>query len=158
MIEARRAVAEDAAELVRLRAVMLGSMSGEPPEPGPWQQEATEVLLTRLAQRPATMAAYVVDRPDGGGLAACAVGTVEQRLGGPGNPAGLSGYVFNVATDAAYRRRGFSRACLVALLDWFARRGVGKVDLRASADGAPLYASLGFVPTSGTMRMSARAR
>ena len=34
-----------------------------------------------------------------------------------------------------------------ALLDWFRERGVRKVDLTASADGEPLYASLGFVRT-----------
>jgi GNAT superfamily N-acetyltransferase len=70
-----------------------------------------------------------------------------QRLPGPNDPTGLRGYVYNVATDAAYRRRGFSRACLRGLLDWFDDHGVGTVDLRASRDGEPLYASLGFVRT-----------
>ncbi|MFY1577823.1 GNAT family N-acetyltransferase [Verrucosispora sp. WMMD703] len=48
----------------------------------------------------------------------------------------------------AYRRRGFSRACLGALLDWFVERGVRTVDLKASAEGEPLYQELGFRPTS----------
>jgi hypothetical protein len=34
---------------------------------------------------------------------------------------------------------------MTALLDWYARRGIGGIDLRASAAGEPLYASLGFV-------------
>lgn len=34
-----------------------------------------------------------------------------------------------------------------ALLDWFRERGVRRVDLRASEEGEPLYASLGFVRT-----------
>lgn len=97
MIKARRATGADAGELVRLRAVMLASMTG------------------------------------------------EERLSSPGNPEGLFGYVFNVATDPAHRRRGYSRACVTALVDWYRERGVGIVDLRASAAAEPLYASLGFV-------------
>ena len=71
----------------------------------------------------------------------------------PGNPTGLRGYVYNVATDPAYRRRGFSRACMTALLGWYAERGVGVVDLRASPEGEPLYTGLGFTRTKEpTMR------
>ena len=101
-------------------------------------------------ERPAsspTMAAFVVDRPDGTGLAACAVGTIEHRLGAPGDPQGRTGYVFSVATDPDMRRRGFSRQCMTALLDWFRAQGVRKVDLRASAEAEPLYRSLGFART-----------
>ncbi len=159
VIEARTAVGADAVELVRLRAVMLGSMRGRPPEPGAWQDEAVTTLRERLGGPAATMAAYVVNAPDGPGLAACAVGTIDRRLGGPDNPSGLTGYVFNVVTDAAYRRRGFSRACMTALLGWFAGREVPRVDLRASVEGEPLYLSLGFVPTAGpTLRLSTARR
>ncbi|MFC7243878.1 GNAT family N-acetyltransferase [Catellatospora aurea] len=150
MIETRRAVTADAAELVRLRAVMLGAMAGRPVEPGPWQQEAVALLRSRLEEPEPVMAAYVVDVPGGAGLAACAVGAIELRLGGPGNPSGRTGYVYNVVTDEAYRRRGFSRACMEALLGWFAERGVSTVDLRATADGEPLYRALGFAPVSHT--------
>ena len=73
-------------------------------------------------------------------------GLEDRRLPGPRDPVGLRGYVYNVATDPAYRRRGFSRACMTAVLEWFAERAVHLVDLRA-ADGEPLYASLGFVRT-----------
>ena len=54
------------------------------------------------------------------------------------------GYVFNVCTDPRHRRRGYSRACLTALLDWYHDRGVRTVDLRTSASAQPLYRSLGF--------------
>jgi GNAT superfamily N-acetyltransferase len=91
-----------------------------------------------------TLAAFVVDRPDGTGLASCAVGTIEHRLGAPGDPEGRTGYVFSVATDPDMRRRGFSRECMTALLEWFRSQGVRKVDLRATAEAEPLYRSLGF--------------
>ncbi|MEU4499397.1 GNAT family N-acetyltransferase [Streptomyces sp. NPDC023998] len=141
---ARRATPEDAEELVRLRKVMQDSYLGPDPDVS-WQIAAVATLRKKLADPDADLTAFVVERP--GGLAACAVGTIEYRLGGPGNPHGTSGYVFSVATDPDRRRRGHSRACMEALLAWFRERGVHRIDLRASPDGEPLYASLGFVRT-----------
>jgi ribosomal protein S18 acetylase RimI-like enzyme len=141
MIEVRRAGPEDADELMRLRTVMFGGT----PEPGPWLDAGAEVLRRQLADPADRVASFVV--PGDGGLVACVVGAIDERLPGPHNPIGWRGYVYNVATDPAYRRRGFSRACMQALLEWFAERGVGSVDLRASPDGEPLYTSLGFART-----------
>ncbi|MBG0568247.1 GNAT family N-acetyltransferase [Actinoplanes sp. NEAU-A11] len=112
-----------------------------------WREPARRSLVRRLGEPEPTLAAFVADRPDGTGLAACVVGLIEERLGNPRNPTGLAGYVFSVATDPDMRRRGYSRACMTALLDWFRSRGVGVADLRASPDGEPLYAALGFVRT-----------
>ncbi|MGW7286848.1 GNAT family N-acetyltransferase [Streptomyces sp. NPDC054847] len=141
----RRATPADAEELVRLRKVMTDSVAGPSPDVS-WQPAAVATLRDRLADPDGTLTAFVVERP-GGGLAACAVGTIEYRLGSPGNPEGTCGYVFSVATDEDMRRRGCSRACVEGLLGWFRERGVRKIDLRASEDGEPLYASLGFVRT-----------
>ena len=48
---------------------------------------------------------------------------------------------------------------MTALLAWYADRGVGAVDLRASPDGEPLYADLGFTRTSAAgMRLFIPAR
>ena len=143
----RPAVPGDADELVRLRAVMLIDMSTRDWNDD-WRDPARATLLARLGSDRPTLAGFVVDRPDGAGLAACALGSIEARLGNPWNADGLVGYVFNVATDPDQRRRGYSRACVTALLDWFAGRGIRTVDLRASPDGEPLYRSLGFQPTA----------
>src|SRR4051812_1299791 len=122
-MSARQATPEDAAELVRLRAVLLQTFgrSGWDDE---WREPAAETLRKRLAEPDPTMAAFVVDRSDATGLAACVLGTIESRLGGPGDPAGRVGYVFSVATDPDQRRRGHCRSCMVALLDWFRARGI----------------------------------
>jgi GNAT superfamily N-acetyltransferase len=100
MIEVRRAVPDDAPELIRLRGVMFDDLDGD-----------------------------------------------------PANPSGRYGYVFNVATDPDCRRRGYSRACMVAVLDWYRERGVRKVDLKATEAGEPLYRSLGFVRSLAHMPM-----
>jgi ribosomal protein S18 acetylase RimI-like enzyme len=147
MNEVRRATPDDADELMRLRVVMMTGLSGATePEPGPWLKEGADVLRRQLADPTDRLAAFVVDRPDGG-LAACVVGAIDERLPGPGGRSPLKGYVYNVATDPGYRRRGYSRACMQALLAWYAARDVPLVDLRASPDGEPLYESLGFVRT-----------
>lgn len=144
MIDVRRAGPEDADELMAMRAVMMGALWG-PAEPGDWMKAGAELLRTRLPG--SRMAAFVVDRADGGGIAACAVGEIDQRLPGPGDPTGLRGYIYNVATREEHRRRGYSRACMEALLRWFEDEGVGAVDLRASPDGENLYTELGFKRT-----------
>ncbi|MGX1407638.1 GNAT superfamily N-acetyltransferase [Streptomyces ambofaciens] len=81
-------------------------------------------------------------------------GTLEYRIGGPDRPAnGLIGYVFSVATDPDARRRGYARACMDELLEWFRERGAGHVMLTASPDAEPLYASMGFThDTTPSMR------
>jgi GNAT superfamily N-acetyltransferase len=155
MIDVRPAGPDDAEELMALRAVMLSAMNGSPAPAGAWQATGADLLRSSLGK---TTAAFVVDRPDGPALAACAVGQVDQRLPGPGDPTGLRGYVYNVATLPAYRRRGFSRACMTALLEWYAELGVGAIDLRASPEGEPLYHSLGFRRTSSpAMRLITHA-
>ncbi|PRY27516.1 GNAT family N-acetyltransferase [Pseudosporangium ferrugineum] len=144
MIEARQGGPADAPELMRLRKVMIDSAGGEPAPAGEWQDAGIAILGERLGDPAGPLAAFVVDRPDGPGLAACVVGAIDRRLPSPDNPGGLRGYVYNVATDPGYRRRGYSRACMTALIAWYARRGVDVIGLRASPDGEPLYASLGF--------------
>ncbi|MCW2898675.1 MAG: acetyltransferase [Streptosporangiaceae bacterium] len=154
MRQARRATGADAAELVRLRGVMLASVEGqEAPDDG-WRQVASETLRARLDEPDPMLVAFVMDRPGRpGALAACAIGAVQYRLAGPGNPTSETGYVFSVATDPDCRRQGYSRSCMTALLGWYRRRGITTIDLRATSEGEPLYRSLGFVPTPEAMRL-----
>lgn len=150
----RRAVAEDAEEVLRLRQVMIDSMT--PDSPAGWQAESLPALRTRLADPDGQFAAYVVDHPDRpDALAALVVGTLEYRIGGPDRPpGGLIGYVFSVATDPDARRRGYARACMDELLRWFRERGASHVMLTASPDAEPLYSSLGFTrDTTPSMRL-----
>ncbi|MGN6302531.1 MAG: GNAT family N-acetyltransferase [Angustibacter sp.] len=136
---ARRATSADVVELVRLRGVMFASM-GEPHE-GPWAEECHRFLAEHLDG--GRLAASVVEAPDGARLAACAVGVIDLRLPSPTRQ-GPMGHISSVATDERWRRRGFARAAVSDLLDWFVEQGVGRVQLSASRDGEGLYRSLGF--------------
>ncbi|MFE7767435.1 GNAT family N-acetyltransferase [Streptomyces sp. NPDC057438] len=140
----RRAMAEDARELLRLRQVMIDSMPGADRSTD-WHAESLPTVRRRLADPCGDFTAFVVDRPERpGALAALAAGTVDYRIGRAGNPHGAVGHVFSVATDPDARRRGYARACVDALLNWFRERGAGHVHLTASAEAEPLYASMGF--------------
>ena len=147
-VAARRAVAGDEGEVARLRLEMSSTLFG-PTEEGPWTGESLGRLARWLADPDATTAAFVVDAPDGRGLAASVIGTYYERLPGPRNPSGLSGYVYGVATDSRWRRRGCSRAAMTALLDWFDQRGVPRIELHASEYGEGLYRQLGFTDPGG---------
>lgn len=139
-METRRATTDDIPELVRLRQVMMDSVWSEPPADD-WRVTCVAILQQALAD--GSMCAVVVDSPDGG-LAACGVGMVAQRLPGPGCASGRYGYVQSMCTDEAWRRKGLARAVVEGLMAWFAEQGVVRVDLHASSMGEPLYRSLGF--------------
>ncbi|MDN0194474.1 GNAT family N-acetyltransferase [Streptomyces sp. S.PNR 29] len=141
----RRALPKDAEEVMRLRQVMIDSMSAEGPSSAEWHAESLPTLRARLAEPDGEFAAFVVGHPERPErLAALAAGTLEYRIGRAGNPHGRIGYVFSVATDPDARRRGYARACMEALLEWFRERGAGYVMLTASPDAEPLYESMGF--------------
>ncbi|MGW1747970.1 GNAT family N-acetyltransferase [Streptomyces sp. NPDC002092] len=142
----RRAVPEDAREVLRLRQVMIDALPGSDPATD-WHAQSLPGLRERLGETEGNFAAFVVDHPERpGALAALVAGTVDYRIGKAGDPHGAVGYVFSVATDPDARRRGYARACMDTLLDWFRECGAARVHLTASPDAEPLYASLGFKP------------
>jgi ribosomal protein S18 acetylase RimI-like enzyme len=140
----RRAEAADAADLVRLRAQMFTDM-GRPAgdDADPWRASAEDWFAGRLV-REREFAAFVVDDPDDG-VVACSAGICDFHAPGPGNLTGVRGHVFNMSTFPAHRRRGYARACLEALLEWFRdETEVRMVNLNATQDGIALYRSVGF--------------
>ncbi|MBB6433994.1 GNAT family N-acetyltransferase [Streptomyces candidus] len=140
----RRATAADAPEVLRLRQVMIDSIE-RADRSTDWHAASLPVLREQLAHPGPSFAAFVADHPERPGrLRSLACGTLEYRIGSPANPEGCYGYVFSVATDPDQRRRGLARATMEALLHWFREHGATTIDLGASPEAEPLYASLGF--------------
>ncbi|MBY8883244.1 GNAT family N-acetyltransferase [Streptomyces sp. PTM05] len=153
----RSAGPADASELMRLRRLMFEAMNGHA-EHGRWERTGIELIRSMLAAAPGEpstprLGAFVVDAGPGAGLAACAVGTVEQRLPAPSHPTGRFGFVFNVCTDPAHRGRGYARATTEALLCWFAEQGVTRVDLHATAEAEGMYRVMGFAEHSTALSL-----
>jgi len=140
----RRAEAADAADLVRLRAQMLADMGRcAGGDDDPWRASAEDWFAGRLV-RGREFASFLVDDPDDG-VVACSAGICDYHAPGPGNLTGVRGHVFNMSTLPAHRRRGYARACLEALLEWFRDETEARVvNLNATPDGIALYRTVGF--------------
>jgi GNAT superfamily N-acetyltransferase len=146
MSAVRRALPEDAEEVLRLRQVMTDSVFASDPSVA-WHGESLPTLRAELGEPDGDFAAFVVDHPERPGALACLVaGTIDNRIGTASDPRGMVGFVFSVATDPDARRRGYARACMTPLLEWFRGRGARRVQLTASPEAEPLYVSLGFRP------------
>lgn len=148
----RRAVPGDEEEIQRLRHRMALDVFGATP---PALDEPNHVAAVKKVRAwleagdEAGTACFVIDALDGSGLAASAIGAVDERLPSGRNPSGRSGYIYGVCTDERYRRRGYSRLVLQALLDWYAGQGIPRIELHASEYGETLYRELGFEPPMG---------
>ncbi|MFI1953129.1 GNAT family N-acetyltransferase [Streptomyces xinghaiensis] len=147
-VPVRRAVIADAEELARIRQLSLTC----PTEPwttprglpdGPWTKDCREAFAALLGDND-TFAAFVVDAAPGR-LAAGAVGLLLPRLPGPDSSKPFNGEINAVATDPRFRRCGYGRAVVGALMDWMVSRDCHRISLTSSSEGEPLYASLGFV-------------
>jgi GNAT superfamily N-acetyltransferase len=143
-LNVRRATVADAADLVRLRAQMLAEMGqAVGADDDPWRASGEQWFKDRLA-RPGEFASFVVDDPDDG-VVACSAGICDFHAPGPGNLTGVRGHLFNMSTLPGHRKRGYARACLEALLDWFRDETDARVIyLNATRDGIALYRSAGF--------------
>ncbi|WP_329594894.1 GNAT family N-acetyltransferase [Streptomyces sp. NBC_01005] len=148
--DVRQATEDDITELVRLRAMLFENLGGDFFAPASGGADWLDALATVLKEQLTTSAdtgsgtvrVLVVDGENG--LAACGIGTIEQRLPGPHLRNGRIGQVIGVVTDPRSRRRGHSRRIMQELLGWFRESDVARVDLYASAEGEPLYRDLGF--------------
>ena len=81
---------------------------------------------------------------DGEMIVSCAFLLVVEKPMSPSFINGRTGTVLNVYTQPAYRRRGYARAVMEALLDDVRAMGLCVVELKATDDGYPLYRSVGF--------------
>jgi hypothetical protein len=109
MSRVRRAVEDDVAELVRLRALLFETLDDDffnPPSGDDGWKDAFAAALTEQLTAD-TMRIVVVDGDDG--LAACGVGTIELSLPGPHLRNGRIGHVIGMVTDRAYRASDTAR-------------------------------------------------
>lgn len=57
-------------------------------------------------------------------------------------------WILNMYVEPAFRRRGIARRLMETMIAWCREAGYRNVSLHASAEGRPLYQSMGFVPTN----------
>lgn len=145
----RAATAADAEAITRMRSEHVLSA----PFTEDWVRRCTDELAPRLTPG-GDARAFVVDAPDGT-TAACALGLIHPVLPAPAYPRGRAARVQIVATQPEFRRRGYARAVVSALLDHLADvEEVTLFELHTSPEAASLYRELGFSGNPALMRMT----
>ena len=101
---------------------------------------------------------WLVPDPDGAEKIIAGAGVMLRTLPPIAIPAGKNGepiiyegsqaLIVNVYTEPEWRRRGYARQLMEAIIIWCREGGINSVVLHASDDGRGLYESLGFSPTS----------
>ena len=76
----------------------------------------------------------------------CGCGGVclTDELPSPDNPSGRCAYLMNIYVRETFRNRGIAHIIVTHLIEEAKRRGCGKIYLESTADGKPVYTSLGF--------------
>ncbi|MER6735854.1 GNAT family N-acetyltransferase [Streptomyces puniciscabiei] len=149
MTTPRRATPADAEGITRLRSELILSQPLAPD----WLAVCRDQLAERL-QTHGDARAYVVDAPEGG-LVTCALALVSPVLPAPRYPQGLAARIQAVATQPGYRRRGYAKAALTALLNDLEQEDITLFELHASDESRSLYEGLGFVSDPALMRRTA---
>lgn len=86
---------------------------------------------------------------DAGGAVVAGAGL--WLLDWPPGPMGIApfrGYILNVYTEPAYRKRGLARRLVTTAIEWCHAQNITAISLHASDEGRPVYESLGFVATN----------
>ncbi|MDB5359111.1 MAG: acetyltransferase [Rhodospirillales bacterium] len=137
----RRAVPADSGALTRLRLDFVSASHPDRPIPDDFVDATRRFFGTHLAGS-SPIAFWVAEEQ--GRIIAHAALILFQKLPNLQNPGGLEGYVSNVLTLAAHRRRGIAAGLLDAVKADARERGIGRLWLFTSEDGEPLYARAGF--------------
>ena len=139
----RRALAADAADLARLRAMMFAEMGVLETVPG-WDRRAEEVLGFGLAS--ARVVGVVAEVGAGAARRVVAGGVVQfdQRLPSPGDASTSRAYISSVCTEPAWRGRGLATDVVSELLVAAREGGVTVIELHATAQGCRVYERIGF--------------
>jgi len=146
----RRVAAPEVEAWARLRLDFIR----QSPPPLAWheaeiEREIARWLSARLGRH--DLAAYLAE-VDGVPAGIGAVTIYEV----PPSPAvsGTEAYISSMYTEPRFRGRGVARAVLAELLDFARGAGVrGRVWLRATDAGRPLYAAAGFTPRDYFMQL-----
>jgi GNAT superfamily N-acetyltransferase len=143
----RQATLADADALVRHRLGMFRDM-GVPFDPAALSEAFRRWLADAMTG--GTYYAWVVEDQHGvivGGGAA----SVLPWPPGPRDTSARLAFVYNVYVEPSHRRRGLARQIMEAIHAFCRQQGIASVALNASAEGTPLYRTLGYVEAPAPM-------
>ena len=74
----------------------------------------------------------------------CGAICLTEELPSPDNPSGKCAYLMNIYVREAFRKHGIAHKIVSWLVDEAKKRGCGKIYLETTAEGKPVYKSVGF--------------
>lgn len=137
----RKASLSDIPSLVDMRILYLNEDNG---------QLDTETEKQIRKQLPGYFTAklgkelYAFIAEDNGCTVGCCLLLVTEKPANPRFPHGMTGTVLNVYTCPEYRRQGIAGGLMGLLIAQAKELRLDLIELKATADGAKLYKSLGF--------------
>ena len=143
------ATKEDIDELIRLRIAYMiddfGSVSEE--EKSGMEKQLPDYFARKLGRE---LIAFVA-RDRGKIVSVAYLHIIEM----PANSIllnGLYGDVLSVYTEPGYRGKGLCTQLMKNLVEYGKNRGLGRIDLKATDEGYPIYAKVGFKETEARYR------
>jgi GNAT superfamily N-acetyltransferase len=143
----RLATLDDVAVLVHHRVAMFTDM-GVPLDEPTLSRAFAEWL--RVQMPAGTYRAWLVET-ESSAVVAGGGATILPWPPGPRYMGDRLAFVYNVYVERAHRRRGLARLVMDTMHAWCRDNGVTSMALNASADGLPLYESLGYQRTPAPM-------
>ena len=146
-IAIRQATIDDIPDLVRLRRMMFETMGFDDPAKLDASDAAAADYFAQAISS-GQFQGWLAVTPAGEIVSSSGL-VIDQHPPGPGNLSGKTGYIMNVVTHPAYRRRGLARRLVQAALTSLNERGIQRAELHATDMGRPLYEEFGFADYTG---------
>lgn len=84
----------------------------------------------------------------------CGAVCLTDELPSPDNPSGRCAYLMNIYVRDEFRNHGIAHRIVSRLIEEAKNRECGKIYLETTADGKPVYTSLGFRDMADMMKLS----
>ena len=143
-MEYRTAVLADLPEIVALRLAFLEEDSGGL---APAERQSLSNVLPAYFRRHLGRDLTVYGAWEDGTMVSTAYLLAEELPANPRYPTGRRGSILNVYTVPAHRRRGLAAHLVNMAVDGGRALGLDRLELQATAQGAPVYRAAGFTPT-----------
>jgi GNAT superfamily N-acetyltransferase len=143
-VTVRRATPDDIDAVIDVRIAFVSEFSHDETD-----REALAAYLKRSLTEESFLVWLVME--EGRVVSTSGMVVYERMFRSHGAGIGLEGYILNVYTYPEFRRRGYGRLGMEALVGYAREREI-RLTLLATDEGRPMYESLGFTHDDRTYR------
>ena len=120
------------------------------------------IISSKLTLLEANRQYYLRHIPDGSHIAlvasfdrverGCGAICLSEELPSSDNTSGKCAYLMNIYVREAFRKQGIAHEIVLRLIEVAKKHNCGKIFLETTADGKPVYTSLGFREMADMMK------